>query len=811
MSSKEAATAIKQCQNLTNEQKLQIYALYKQSTAGDNNNPQPSAFSPMKRYKHDAWLKLKNLPTTEAQKQYIHLVAELAPGFTPVTTTMDLPIDAELNRTTSISNSNDITPNITPIPTPQSSPQRRTFDPTLGPDTPTSARRRRRDEEGRLTPTFVRSVDIDDHKAYEIEVLYRRSFEEEENDNDNDNDNDNNQDHQNNKISRVDGIMPADERELMWTVTHRYSDYAKLHNELLQMNFREDDLPSLPPKRWLFNSDPTFISQRMNDLQQYTILLLSVPRIARTRSVREFFQVTEHLQQEKSRQLSPSNMMLSTTTAAATTATTAATATAAAATSSTTTPTTSPTTSPLSTSSSKSSPTIATTPTTFADGNTMTDITGGYKPIALVAIGSDNEIIASTDLTSFKREVFLTLPWRHRNTPLEVRFENDSYLSFAGKNNASRGERCLAIQKRSAAFDTKRTAYGTVMVRVRLRTNRVDHGRNMNGNGNSTTNNVSKIQASLSSSSIGASSDINAHRQLIVLVIGFVVALFLGWVAAKWNAPIATILSVPLLPMCIVLGVVFGDARDQAANIAGSGSGSGGNGSTGGSDADRDYLLSVGVTLVEWLQTATVDSSSSSSNGNGSTAMGGNGNGKGDDGKSGTVDLPEYVDMSGEWIPDASISKTNLEPMTKALGVNWAMRKIVNRLSISTVIIHTPTDFDRYDCMKSKRVGDAKPPFLLDGIRRKVGGDDPLKLDEYVHTKCWSIPEEAVVVVETTIPKSKNGGAILTDRLSLENNGAWLRQYIKVVATGQEPVYVDRILVRTEPGKAKKRERDGKW
>ena len=52
-----------------------------------------------------------------SQKQYIHLVAELAPGFTPVTTTMDLPIDAELNRTTSISNSNDITPNITPIPT----------------------------------------------------------------------------------------------------------------------------------------------------------------------------------------------------------------------------------------------------------------------------------------------------------------------------------------------------------------------------------------------------------------------------------------------------------------------------------------------------------------------------------------------------------------------------------------------------------------------------------------------------------------------------------------------------------------------
>jgi hypothetical protein len=68
-----------------------------------------------------------------------------------------------------------------------------------------------------------------------------------------------------------------------------------------------------------------------------------------------------------------------------------------------------------------------------------------------------------------------------------------------------------------------------------------------------------------------------------------------------------------------------------------------------------------------------------------------------------------------------------------------------------------------------------------------------------------------VVVVETTIPKSKNGGAVLTDRLSLENNGEWLRQYIKCVATGKEPRYVDRILIRTKPGTAKKRLRNETW
>ena len=75
---------VKQLTNLSNEQKLQVYALYKQSTMGDNHNDQPSAFSPTKRYKHDAWIKLKGTSLNDAQTQYIALIASLSPSFQPM-------------------------------------------------------------------------------------------------------------------------------------------------------------------------------------------------------------------------------------------------------------------------------------------------------------------------------------------------------------------------------------------------------------------------------------------------------------------------------------------------------------------------------------------------------------------------------------------------------------------------------------------------------------------------------------------------------------------------------------------------------
>jgi len=757
--------------SLSNEQLLQMYGLYKQATMGDCTTSQPSAFAPKKRYKWDAWTKQKGVTSDEAKEKYVALVASLSPGFNGNTDnhtdnhTDATHTDNHTDATHADANRNTPTPQPSPLrqrrTSTSSHKKERSFDPTLESEPSTSPEsRRRREQEGRLTPTFVRSTSMDDHMAYVIEVAYRRSFEEEDDNTD---------------------LIPVDEQEIHWTVKHRYSDYAKLHNELLQMNFREDDLPSLPPKRWLFNQDPTFVNQRMDDLQNYTALLLSVPRIAKTRAVKHFFQVTEHLQAYDESSQGTGHQNQNNSSGAVSNWSNASSDGGGGSDSGKRSP------SPYINASGRTSP---------GGGKILPDsVTGGFQPITLVAIGSDNTVVASTDLASFQREVFLTLPWKHRNTPLEVRFEDGTYLSFAGKNNAARGERRLAIKKRSAAFETERAALGNVLVRVRLRTNKINHGAgtaHRSGGGQSAGGRNSNVHTLANLP--------NANRQLFTLFVGFVVAISLGWLAMRMDAPVATILSVPLLPMCIVLGIVFGDARNKAANIAGSGSGGRGNGSVAhgsGGDADQNYLLSVGVTLVEW-QNGIDDTDSPTKGSSNGTEVGGG-------------DLPEYVDMTGEWIPDASLSKTNLEPMTKALGVGWAMRKIVNRLNLTTVIVHTPLDFDRYDCMNGKRAGDEKPPFLLDGGRRKIGGDDPKDPEAYVHTKCWSMPEEAVVVVETTIPKSKNGGAVLTDRLSLENNGEWLRQYIKIVATGQEPVYVDRILIRTKPGTAKKRERDGTW
>ena len=84
--------------------------------------------------------------------------------------------------------------------------------------------------------------------------------------------------------------------DIVWHINARYSDFVRLHNSLLTLGgFREDDLPSLPPKKWLFNQDPNFVEKRMGDLQKYTSMLLLDPRIARSPLVTSFFKVSENL------------------------------------------------------------------------------------------------------------------------------------------------------------------------------------------------------------------------------------------------------------------------------------------------------------------------------------------------------------------------------------------------------------------------------------------------------------------------------------------------------------------------------------
>jgi acyl-CoA-binding protein len=61
-----------------NETLLKLYSLYKQATAGDNNEQAPAnPFDFVAKFKHEAWAKLKGTTSTDAMQQYIDLVKDL--------------------------------------------------------------------------------------------------------------------------------------------------------------------------------------------------------------------------------------------------------------------------------------------------------------------------------------------------------------------------------------------------------------------------------------------------------------------------------------------------------------------------------------------------------------------------------------------------------------------------------------------------------------------------------------------------------------------------------------------------------------
>lgn len=57
---------------------LKIYALYKQSTQGDNAEKKPGFSDLVGRAKWDAWEKVKGTPTEDAMQQYIDLIQSLS-------------------------------------------------------------------------------------------------------------------------------------------------------------------------------------------------------------------------------------------------------------------------------------------------------------------------------------------------------------------------------------------------------------------------------------------------------------------------------------------------------------------------------------------------------------------------------------------------------------------------------------------------------------------------------------------------------------------------------------------------------------
>lgn len=63
--------------DISNDDKLQLYGLFKQATEGDVSSSRPGLFDPKGRAKWDAWEKQKGKDKETAQKEYIAKVQEL--------------------------------------------------------------------------------------------------------------------------------------------------------------------------------------------------------------------------------------------------------------------------------------------------------------------------------------------------------------------------------------------------------------------------------------------------------------------------------------------------------------------------------------------------------------------------------------------------------------------------------------------------------------------------------------------------------------------------------------------------------------
>ena len=82
MPSAEFESAAAKVKTLTespsNKNLLELYALFKQATVGDNNTEEPGMFDFTGKAKWDAWNSKNGMSSEEAEKEYIALVAMLA-------------------------------------------------------------------------------------------------------------------------------------------------------------------------------------------------------------------------------------------------------------------------------------------------------------------------------------------------------------------------------------------------------------------------------------------------------------------------------------------------------------------------------------------------------------------------------------------------------------------------------------------------------------------------------------------------------------------------------------------------------------
>ena len=64
---------------MSNEDKLEFYALFKQATEGENKTKAPSRLKVVEKYKWDAWKKLGKMSKEEAMKKYVERLTNINP------------------------------------------------------------------------------------------------------------------------------------------------------------------------------------------------------------------------------------------------------------------------------------------------------------------------------------------------------------------------------------------------------------------------------------------------------------------------------------------------------------------------------------------------------------------------------------------------------------------------------------------------------------------------------------------------------------------------------------------------------------
>ena len=72
-----AAAARKLPERPDNDTLLQLYALYKQGSAGDLSGAKPGLFDFVGLAKYEAWEQLRGVPKDEARQRYVELVERL--------------------------------------------------------------------------------------------------------------------------------------------------------------------------------------------------------------------------------------------------------------------------------------------------------------------------------------------------------------------------------------------------------------------------------------------------------------------------------------------------------------------------------------------------------------------------------------------------------------------------------------------------------------------------------------------------------------------------------------------------------------